>query len=63
MRATPIPLLRDLPPGWWIIRCVACRELVLADEACGDDDEARQCLPRLALEHSVIIGDERSLPA
>lgn len=61
MRETPLPLLRDLPPLVAVVRCYECYELVLLEEACRGADEARLCLPRLALEGTPLIGfDERA---
>lgn len=46
MRASPVPLLRDLPSGCPIVRCFICNELVRLAERCADAAEARTCPSR-----------------
>lgn len=52
MRKTPIPLLRDLEPGFdtIILRCQYCNELVFARESCSGPKEAKACPDRAAID-------------
>ena len=44
MRSGPLPSLNELGVGEPVMRCHACGQLVLGEEACTSAEEARVCM-------------------